>query len=287
MRKIAVLLLLFVCIAQPLSAQDRLSQMISPGFHPVTFEDPRITSEIRPVFVQHEIDDKFVSQGGDVQVYALQARFKLADDWALIATKDGYVDFNPEANVPQDEGWANVEAGLKYAFYQDQQAGQIASIQLRYEFPWGDEEVFQGQGDGTIHPSLSAAFPLTDSLTMLAGSGLRIPVDSKDSTFWDVDAQVDYRIDMDGWSLHPLFGVSLIYVADAGKRLGIADEGQDFFNFGATEADGEDILTGVAGLRAKLTENIEAGASYQFPFDSSTGNRIIDYRITGDVIIRF
>jgi hypothetical protein len=268
-------------------AETRLDQMVAPGFHPVTFEDPRNTTELRPVFVHHNIDDDFVTGGGDVQIYALQARYAINDDWSIIATKDGYVDFNPKAGVPKDNGWANVEAGLKYAFYQDAQAGNIASVQLRYEFPWGDEEVLQGNGDGIVHPSLSAAFALDSNFTLMAGSGMRIAVDGDDSTLLDLDAQLDYRIDMDGWSLHPLIGTSVIHVFDGGRRLPIADEGQDFFNFGASESDGENMVIGAAGLRAKFCNGVETGFAYQFPYNSQKGNRIIDDRWTADVIFRF
>ncbi len=267
---------------------DRLSQMISPAFSPVTFEDPRALSEARLLFVNHSIDDNFVTNGGDVQVYALQLRYALTDKLSIIATKDGYVDFNPKANVPKDSGFADIEAGLKYTVLEDKEKGYIASAQLRYLIPTGEKEVFQGQGDGVVHPSFSGAIALCDNTTLTAGSGLRIPVNGNDSSFWDVDAQLDYRIPVSGdISIYPLVGASLVKVIDSGKRLGIADEGQDFFNFGATESAGENIVTGVGGLRARLASNFDIGGSFQFPFDRSSGSRIINNRWTFDAILRF
>lgn len=266
---------------------DRLDQMISPAFHPVTFEDPQSRSELRAIYANHAIDDQFVTQGGDAQVYALQVRYALSDKLAIIATKDGIVDFNPKAALPKETGLADVEAGLKYVFHRDAAAGQVASVALRYLIPVGDEDVLQGTGDGEIHPSISAAFALSNNLTLTAGSGLRLPMDSDFSTAWDFDAQLDYRIDTSMGAFYPLFGASVIHILDDGKRLGIADEGQDFFNFGATEAGGKSITTGVGGLRFVPCQNWDIGATYQFPFNSGNGNRIIDYRWLFDVIYRF
>lgn len=268
-------------------AQDRVESMISPAFHPVTFEDPRNLSELRFIYAYHEIDDEFVTEGGDVQIYALQARFKLTDELSFIATKDGYVDFNPNATLPKKSGWADVAAGLKYTFFQDDAAGQVASFQLRYTLPTGNGRVFQGNGDGDLHPSVSAAFALSDEVTLMAGTGLRIPMDNDYSMFWDADAQIDYRIDTDAGSFYPLAGISLVHVVDDGNQLPIADEGQDFFNFGASDAAGESIVLGALGLRYRPIQNVDIGAAYQAPFNDGKGSRIVDYRWTFDVIYRF
>lgn len=272
-------------IAMPVFA-DRLDQMIAPGFHPTNFEDPRQVSELRLLYVLHGLDDKFVTAGGDVQVYALQARYAFNKQLSLIATKDGIIDFNPKATLPKKSGLADLEAGLKYTLAEDP-SSYIFSGQLRYLIPVGDEDVLQGKGDGMIHPSVSLGYALTNEVTFTTGTGLRIPVDSDDSFFWDLDAQMDYRIDTSAGSVHPFVGFSLIHVADAGKRLPIADEGQDFFNFGASNADGESIVSGIGGLRFKPSSCIELGGSYQFPLNSGDGSRVLDYRWMFDAIYRF
>jgi hypothetical protein len=285
MKKLLIPLLLISSVSM---AQDRLSQMISPAFHPVTFEDPRNISEARLIYVHHAIDDAFVTEGGDVNVYALQLRYAINEDLAIIATKDGYVDFNPNAALKKDEGWADLGLGAKYALYRDNDKGQIVSAALRYIIPTGDEEVLQGQGDGIVHPSVSAATALTNEVTLTAGTGFRIPVDGADSTMWDADVQVDYRVDLcDGQALYPLLGVSMVNVADGGRRLPIADEGQDFFDFGSTGAEGETMVIGAAGARYRLNETVDFGAAYQFPFDKDEGTRVLDYRWTIDAIARF
>ena len=161
---VAAVITLAVSTLVPCSSAfaDRLSEMISPITNPVNFEDPRINSELRPFFMHHEIHDKFVTQGGDVQLYALQARLKLDDDWAFIATKDGFIDFNPKAVLPKETGFANVTVGGKYAFYQDPEAGEIATAGLRYEIPMGNTDVLMGRGDGFFNPFFSGAMALGD-----------------------------------------------------------------------------------------------------------------------------
>ena len=64
---------------------EGLTDMISPVSHPVTFEDPRHSTELRPIFAYHKIDDDFVTGGGNVQVYALQARLEITDSFSLIS----------------------------------------------------------------------------------------------------------------------------------------------------------------------------------------------------------
>lgn len=74
-----------------LSYADDFDNLISPISNPVNFEDPRSLTEIRPIYVYHSIDDKFITQGGSVQLWALQLRYAIDDRLSVIATKDGYV----------------------------------------------------------------------------------------------------------------------------------------------------------------------------------------------------
>ena len=54
------------------------------------FEDPFITTDIRLMYVYHEIPDDSVLRGGQVHAVAVQIRVALTERLALIATKDGY-----------------------------------------------------------------------------------------------------------------------------------------------------------------------------------------------------
>jgi len=94
----------------------------------------------------------YITEGGDFRLYALELSYALNDRLALLATKDGYIDFNPNATLEDEEGFANIAVSAKYAFYKDGESGQIATAGLRYEIPTGETKVFQGRGDGIVQP---------------------------------------------------------------------------------------------------------------------------------------
>jgi hypothetical protein len=259
-----------------------LEKMIAPVSNPVNFEDPRIESNLRPIFIYHEIDKDFVTGGGDVQLYALQARFALTDDIALIATKDGYIDANFHQVVPSDSGLANIAAGLKYAAWRNEDSSQMASVGLRYEIPLGDEEVLQGNGDGMINPFISYAGAF-ENLNVIAGLGTRVRLDNDDSSFLDADLHIDYPM----CDFFPLLEVNLVHVLSAGNRLPIADEGFDLFNFGSSEADGKTVVTGSVGGRYRISDSLDFGAAYQFPLTQGEGSNLTKWRVTTDLIYNF
>ena len=258
-----------------------LDQMISPVSHPVTFEDPRHSTELRPIFAYHEIDDSFVTGGGNVQVYALQIRAKLLDNLSFIATKDGMVVVRPDSVVDDNEGFADLAAGLKFSPIVTDNL--IVTGGLKYEIPSGKEEIFQGQGDGAINPFVSAGYTCGD-INLIAGTGLRKALDDSDSSFWDLDIHADYKIE----NFYPLVELSLIHTTNGGDRLPIGDEGEDFFNFGASGAAGNNLVAMGVGARYRLTDNIDLGAVYQFPLNrGDEGSNILDWRVTTDAIFRF
>lgn len=266
---------------------SRLDQMIAPAFHQVNFEDPRTLSELRLIYAYHDVSSDFPAPVSAVNIWAAQVRAALTDNLSLIATKDGWVRMSFKGASNQ-EGFGDIGAGLKYTFLEDKQCGRVAAAHLRYIAPTGENEVFQGEGDGFIQPGVSGAFALDDNLTLTAGTDLRIAVDNEDSTMWDLDAQVDYRIDTEYGSWHPLLGLSMIMVADAGNRLPLSMEGQDYFVFGSSESSGETMVIGAAGLRFKPSQTLEMGTTFQFPMDSGNdANAILDTRWTADLIVRF
>lgn len=279
-RSLKYLAAVVVLFGTEVAHADKLADMISPVSHPVTFEDPRHSTELRPIFAYHEIDDQFVTGGGNVQVYALQARIKLTDDLSFIATKDGFVVLKPKAVVADDEGFADVAAGLKYSVLKGED--YIFTTGLRYELPIGKEEVFQGQGDGALNPFVSAAIAVGD-VNLMAGTGLRIAMDNSDSSFWDLDLHADVKLG----SFYPLVEFNLIHATSGGERLPIPDEGEDFFNFGASAVAGKNLVAMGVGARYRITDSVDLGAVYQFPLDREDGSRILDWRLTTDMIIRF
>lgn len=268
------------CFYSGSARADALNDMISPVTHPVVFEDPRHSTEIKPLFAHHAIDNDFATQGGDVNIYAIQARFKVTDNLSIIAVKDGFVDFNPKAVLKKDTGFANIAAGAKYSVYRT--ANSIITPGLTYEAPVGEHEVIQGNGDGLFNPFVSMGTTM-DGWNFILGTGFRVPVNDNDSTMYDLNIHASYKIG----KLYPLAEFGLVNVVNAGKRLPIPDEGEDFFNIGSSLSEGKTLTSLAIGARYRATDDIDLGAAWQFPLSTGEGSRILDNRVTADVIIRF
>lgn len=95
MRSISLAMALAVLSLAGAAGAGTLDDMISPVSFPTLNEDPRIDTELRPMFLWTQIDDDFLTDGGNYSVLAVQARAALTERLALIATKDGYVFWRP------------------------------------------------------------------------------------------------------------------------------------------------------------------------------------------------
>lgn len=258
---------------------DAIDDMISPVSMPTVNEDPRVTTELRPIYLHHSLAHDFVTGGGALDLVAVQARIAITDRIGFIATKDGYAWLDPHELLPKEEGWANIGFGLKGVLWEDPEAAAILTLGLRYETPWGSRDVFQGRGDGVLNPFLSTAKGYGDFHLQLY-SGPRIAIAGEDSTFWDTALHVDYRLG----DFYPLAEVNWVHVMDDGRRLSITDEGFDLVNFGSTRAGGNSIVTLAFGGRYRIVDWCDVGATGEFPV---TGTQDVwGWRVTADVIIR-
>jgi hypothetical protein len=265
----------------PEPAVSWLEETISPVTNPIWFEDPAIRSEVRPIYMHHRIDDGFITNGGDVNLYALQLRFAVNDRLAIIATKDGYVDFNPEIGS-NEEGWADVGLGIKYAIIKDEANQFILTPGLTFEIPLGDDEVFQGNGDGEFNFFLSGAKGF-GGFHVTANTGLRVPIDGDaESMILHYNLMLDYRVCR--W-FQPFVAASGITVLDEGAGPGLTTEGYDLINFGSSGADGKSQIVVGAGFRSQLAQNISFGIAYERAVTSPED--LFDDRLTADVIFRF
>jgi hypothetical protein len=254
--------------------------LIAPVANPIFFETPAINSELRPIYMYHELNDNFAIPG-NVQVYALQFRWQLTDRLALIATKDGFVDINPDAGASVD-GWADIGAGLKYALIKNEEHKFILTPGVKFEVPTGDDEVFQGNGDGEFDLFASAAKGLGD-VQVMGSLGLRLPIDADEETSQlHYSLQVAYPLCQWFKPFVVLNGYTVLSDAD-GPALG--SEGYDLINFGTSNASGETQIVLGAGFRAALCECLDLGAAYEQGVDHSDG--IFDQRITADLIWKF
>ena len=269
-----------------------LDNTISPVANPIFFEDAKINSEIHPVYMWHSLPRTFdyaggtVPLGGQVQVMAVQARYAVNDRLAIIATKDGYVQFQPDHTLAHAYGWADIAAGLKYAVIKNEDQQIIVTPGFTATIPTGNRSVLQGHGAGVEDVFVSAEKGL-GKLHILGNVGVRIP-----NNFADDTAQAHYSLQLDYYAQQyfiPFFALNGFTVLSkgSGNIIGVPlqTEMYDLINAGSTAAGGRTQLTAGGGIRSRLMKNIDVGFAYEAGIVDPVG--IFDSRITVDMVWRF
>lgn len=265
---------------------------ISPMINFVFFEDPRTVTELRPIYLNHNVPSTIgsnIAAGGSVQLYAMEIRLRLTEKLSLIATKDGYIVDNTGGTLTTilDDGWADVTLGLKYNVLRDRCKGRLASIGFTYELPIGSTRALQDIGDGEFHMFLTAGQRLLDGdAHFLTSVGYRLPVDTavqNSAIHWS--NHLDYRIHK---KLYVLTELAWWHWTDdasdpAAAALGVA--GQDLFNLSVNNIAGNNLVTQNVGVKYKPNGHIEAGVAYEFPLTEFKD--IIDNRLQVDLILRY
>jgi hypothetical protein len=215
-RIVAVLLLGFVMGAFPAAASDtecdgflpdflcdsereaRPAGHVNPMSMPYLFEDPYIATDINLVGIYHNYPSDSLMDGGEAGVVALQARLAITDRLAFIATKDGYMINRPDNGALNNrEGFMDITAGFKYAVIDDREAGLIVTPSIRYEVPLGNDQVFQGFGDGVLIPAVSMGYG-PENIHLIAGLGMQIAMDDdKNSTSFFYNLHLDQAFEVD------------------------------------------------------------------------------------------
>lgn len=274
-----------------------INDTISPVTNPIYFEDPRITSELRPVYMYHSLPNTFdyyggkVPLGGDVQVFALQIRYAFTDRLALIATKDGYIEYQPKHSnglqtLEHHYGFADIAAGLKYALLDDQENQFILTPGFTITLPTGSSDVYQGYGAGEWNLFASAEKGW-DKFHITGNTGFRIPNNFAEQTAQlHYSGQLDYHLSQ---YFIPFFAANGYTILSNGNhnRLGVPlnTELYDLINSGSTEARGTTQFTIGGGARSRLLNNLDVGVSYEVGVVHPVG--IFESRVTADVIWRF
>jgi hypothetical protein len=270
-----------------IAPSDRcFADFVSPISNPLFFEDPRTLSEVRVIFANHWIPDSNpVFLGGNVQYVAAQVRVALTERLSFIANKDGYlwIDSNNEGVIPDEDGWADVAAGLKYNLIRDPQRQLLVSAGFTFELDVGTHDVFQGRGDGEFHLFTTAGKKLGDRAHVLSATGFRLPTDTVDrSQMWYWSNHVDYEI-RDNW--YGLLEVNWFHWMQSGESLPVNFEGGDLFNLGSTDVAGNDIVTMAVGAKKRFGTMNELGLGYEFPVTDRKD--LLQSRLYVDLIIRY
>lgn len=273
-----------------------LDNTISPVANPIYFEDPRVTSEVRPVYMYHWLPDTFhfsggtVPLGGQVQVMAVQLRYALTEKLGLIATKDGYIEFQPHHTLGHEYGWGDLAAGLKYVLVDDQDNQAILTPGFTLTVPTGSPDVFQGHGSGEWNVFVSAEKGF-DQLHFTGNAGFIIPNNFAQST-----SQLHYSLQADYYLCQYFipFAVANGYTilsngngqsSQSLQAVPLNTEGYDLINFGSADAAGTTQMTVGGGARSRILKNLDVGFAYEVGVVNPVG--IFESRITADVIWRF
>lgn len=255
---------------------------ISPITNPVYFEDPRTLTEARPVFIQHKVPFRPPLAGGDVQLIAVQLRAAVTENLSIVATKDGFITASNE--VPLQDGWADVNLGLKYNLYKDYETQRILSAVVEFDLPVGSTRTLQANGSGVFALILTGAAQLNDYWRTISAFGLRLPsdtVDNSQSLFWSF--HFDRTLGDSGFYLVNEY--NWYHWLKSGQNGFPGIEGLDLFNFGSTGVAGNSIVTGAIGLAYKPNPWREYSIAWEAPLTDRRD--IIDNRITVNAIFRY
>lgn len=281
--------------------------MRRPITNPTKFDLAVPSTSIHAIYMHHSLPSKINSAagkldlGGDVNLFALGFEYAFNERLSLVGTKDGYVDFNPDNSLETDSGFADLAAGVKYAFILDPVEQFAFSGTAAIELPSGDNEVLQGNGDGGIDLSVSA-LKLHDGWQFAGALGAYLPFDSdEDSTTGFASAHVGYNVTEKLYLLGEVNWFTVLSSGDGSASFGnpsapapddlvssvVEFEGGDLFNLGAANSDeNRDIVTAALGMRYKLTDLMDIGVAYELPLTDEESN-LMDNRITLDIVFNF
>ena len=285
-------------------ASNGFANASRPISNPTLFDLAVPRSNVHPIVIHQNMPSIVRSAtggpiplGGDFQLYAVQFEYAFHDRLSLVATKDGYVDFNPDTTLSKETGFANLAAGLKYAFIYQPENQFALSGTATVEIPTGSSGVTQGSGDGAVNLILSA-LKLNGSLQLAGGAGVHLPIDmDAGSTTSFVSTHISYEVNPFFTPLLELNWYHVLDEGDGGNRFGpqiggglpgaIGFEGGDLLNWGASNAkENADIVTLAAGFRSKLNEDFTLGLAYEIPL-TNTDENLMENRITLDLLYHF
>ncbi len=262
-------------------SEHEFCDFISPMTNPVFFEDPRQLTEARAIFIDHKIPALLGAPLGSIQVYAVQARARLTENLSLIATKDGFID---SQSPLLEDGWGDINAGLKYSLYRNAQTGRLLSAGARFGAPSGSRQALQARGDGVLDLFLTGGARLGNSGHLLSASGFVLPMDRQEENqifYWSNHLDKQIR----GSNFYMFSELNWYNFLSSGSSFPLPVEGGDLINLGSPGITGNDIVTNGYGLKYRPSRNLESGVAWEFPLTERRG--ILDNRLTVDLILRY
>jgi hypothetical protein len=286
-----------------IGSATNLSDYSMPLSNPVYNGDARNVTMVRPIMIFHSLPDQInttldpnLDLGGDVTGMAVQLSYAFNERLSLVAVKDGYFDFDPN-NLQDENGWADIAAGLQYSFIYEPKNNFIVTGRLVYEAPVGDDDIFQGNGDGNLAPAI-LFLKGWDKLQFSGTVGLVLPLDTDEENTLLYDSwNLSYAVtDV----IRPLIELNHFHVLNSGDRnisqalsSGSQDDlvaaittfnGVDIINLGGEHNDDNtDLVTLALGSRFRINKWLDLGAAYEIPL-TNDDESLIKNRFTVDAV---
>ncbi len=292
-------------VQSTVAAVDWREFAISPVSNPIFFEDPRIETGARLIFLYNRVSDDLALNigsthvglgGADIYAYGAQLRYAVTPRLAIIATNDVGITFRPDHPIPgtaftNATGYSDLDVGLKYAIIDDPAHQFLLTPILTYAIPTGGRNVFQGDNSGIFDVAVSSEKGF-DKFHVIGNAGVRIPVDSdRNSTSLHYSLHADYffnrffipLVEFNGWTV--LDSPNGTKGPLGAFNTALNTEGADLINFGASNIQTDTQAAFGVGFRSKLCKYVDFGVVYEHTVTSPEG--AFEQRVTTDVIIHF
>lgn len=285
-----------------LKAEEEFERFIKPITNPVYFDEPCNRTYVHILHVYQNLPSHVNTTLGDVPLdgrltlTAIRLSYAVNERFSIVAAKDGYIDFDPDHTLSDENGWADIAGGVKYAFLRNPQKEFILSGKVLFEFTQGSRDVFQGNGDGNVSPSLTflKGYKNFQFCGILGGI---IPFDDDEESTLIYDSwHVSHGLL--NYKLFPLLELNHFRVVRDGESdelvASIAEfEGGDVINLGARHASSHrDFVSMGVGFRyrpfcpGQLFSSLDLGFAYEFPL-TTRENGLMKNRFTFDLIYYF
>jgi hypothetical protein len=280
-----------------------LADYSMPVSNPVYNGDARNVTMVRPIMIFHSLPDDIkvnsggteskLPLGGDVTGMAVQLSYAFNERLSLVAVKDGYFDLDADRTLNDENGWADIAAGLQYSFIYEPKNNFIMTGRLVYEAPVGDDDIFQGNGDGNLAPAI-LFLKGWDKLQFSGTVGLVLPLDTDEENTLLYDSwNLSYAVtDV----IRPLIELNHFHVLNSGDRSNIGGSqddlvaaittfnGVDIINLGGEHNDDNtDLVTLALGSRFRINKWLDLGAAYEIPL-TNDDESLIKNRFTVDAV---
>lgn len=256
----------------------------NPVGQPIYFETPFNETGLRPLFLHHKFPGRSQIDGGNANIFAVQARLAITERLGFIATKDGRTWLRAGL-LPDDNGWNDIAIGLKYVAIADRENDFVLTPGFRWQWENGSHGVLQGFHQ-EYSPFVSVAKGF-DRFHIIGNVTYRIPDTNHGNEVLHWDAHFDYEIAPKSLpGVAPLIEIHSVHYLTDGKELPVSIGGLDYTNLGSMHVAGENVIWLDAGARAKFSPNFSMGIVYGWSITHAETD-IFDQRLTLDFELKW